>query len=206
MEERPKQLEALTAGWERVHSNVPKTLAANSGATLLPGGKALKLKMMDRVCEVDLSSRKIKYAGESRTEVSTYLQVLILHYLAGAGNAQMSNRLATFREFEGGAIYYPAFKARAIDMIVKVFGTSPDVLKHIGHVLRAEPVSTGDVGFRIHFFPKLPIVIVLWLGDDEVSPSANILFDANAGKMLPTEDLSVVGGAAIRWLVDISRK
>ena len=206
MEEKSKQLEALTAGWDKVRSAIPRTLAANSGATLLPNGKTLKLKMMERECEIDLSAKSIKYTGDGRTEVSSYLQILILHYLAGAGNAQVSNRLATFREFEGGAIYYPAFKARAIDMIVKAFGASPDVLKHIGHVLRAEPVSTGDVGFRIHFFPKLPIVVVLWLGDDEVSPSANILFDANAGKMLPTEDLSVVGGAAIRWLVDISRK
>jgi len=118
----------------------------------------------------------------------------------------VANRLATFREFEGGDIYYSVFKSRAIDLIVKAFGTAPEVLKHVGEMLGAEPVKTGNVGFRVHFFPKLPIVVVLWLGDEEVPPSANILFDANAGKILPTEDLSIAAETLVHSLIEISRR
>ncbi len=116
----------------------------------------------------------------------------------------MAGKLSTLREFEGGALYYPVFKSRAIDVIVKTFGAAPDLLRRAGEALRAEPVKMGDVGFRVHFFPKLPIVVVLWLGDEEVSASANILFDESAGKILPTEDLSAAAEALAQRLVSIS--
>jgi hypothetical protein len=59
---------------------------------------------------------------------------------------------------------------------------------------------------RAYFFPKLPIVIALWIGDEEVPASANILFDANAGNILPTEGLSVAAGVLVGRLVEISRR
>ncbi|MEK6987055.1 MAG: DUF3786 domain-containing protein, partial [Candidatus Thermoplasmatota archaeon] len=156
--------------------------------------------------DLDLPAREIRYVVGEKADLSLHLQMLILHYVAGAGRAEVANRLATFREFEGGDIYYSVFKSRAIDLIVKAFGTAPEVLKHVGEMLGAEPVKTGDVGFRVHFFPKLPIVVVLWLGDEEVPASGNILFDANAGRILPTEDLSIAAETLVHRLIEISRR
>jgi hypothetical protein len=61
------------------------------------------------------------------------------------------------------------------------------------------------VSFKTYFFPKMPVVVVIWLGDEEVPTSANVLFDANAGKILPTEDISVVGATLCRWLTKLER-
>ncbi|OGS41467.1 MAG: hypothetical protein A3K67_04000 [Euryarchaeota archaeon RBG_16_62_10] len=203
---KPTQDEVLDIAWKNLRHIPPQSLAADSGAKLMSGGKRLLFGLMDRQCSVDLVTKEIVYASERPTAFNLYLQILVLHYLAGAGKAQVANRLVSFRDFEGGALYYSAFKERAIDVIAKEFGTKPEILKHIGEVLRAESVRTGTVGMKIHFFPKLPVVVALWVGDEEVPASANILFDANAGKMLPTEDLSVVGGAVARRVVEISKR
>ncbi|MGQ9586928.1 MAG: DUF3786 domain-containing protein [Thermoplasmata archaeon] len=203
---KPAQDEVLELAWKNALSFPPASLAADSGAKLVSGGKRLVFPLMDRRVSVDLVTKEIVYEGERQTSVSQYLQILILHYLAGAGKAQVANRLVSFRDFEGGALYYPAFKERAIDIIAKEFGTRPDILRHIGEVMRAEPYRTGTVGMRVHFFPKLPVVVALWTGDEEIPASANLLFDANAGKMLPTEDLSVVGWSLAKRIVEISRR
>lgn len=206
MAEKSRQADPLEASWNQLHLCAPKALAADSGATLVPDGNVLRLKVVDRECDIDLSAREIRYVGGNKADLSVHLQILILHYIAGAGKAQVADRLATFRDFEGGDIYYSVFKSRAIDTIIEAFGTAPEVLKHVGEVLSAEPVKTGNVGFRVHFFPKLPIVVVLWLGDEEVPSSANILFDANAGKILPTEDLSIAAETLVHSLIEISRR
>jgi hypothetical protein len=43
----------------------------------------------------------------------------------------------------------------------------------------------------------------LWLGEEDLPGSVNILFDSAAGHMLPTEDLAGVGGMLsgmlLRW-------
>ncbi|MBU1915062.1 MAG: DUF3786 domain-containing protein, partial [Candidatus Thermoplasmatota archaeon] len=54
------------------------------------------------------------------------------------------------------------------------------------------------------FFPKVPVVVILWQGDEEVASSANVLFDANAGKIMATEDLSLVGGTLTRRLIQLA--
>ncbi len=204
--EKSRHADPLEASWNQLHLRSPKSLAADSGAKLLPDGNVLRLKVVDREYDIDLSAREIGCVDGTRADVSVHLQILILHYLAEAGKALVANRLATFRDFEGGDLYYSVFKSRAIDPIVQAFGNAPEVLQHIGKVLGAEPVKTGNVGFRVHFFPELPIVVVLWLGDEEVPPSANILFDANAGKILPTEDLAVAAEALVHSLIEISRR
>ena len=202
----PSHKDALELAWSAASSEKPLTIATNSGAVLLPGKKSLQLRLIDRDCLVDLDARTVKWSADKSADVGLHLQIIVLHYLAGSSKAQLANRLTTFRDFEGGAIYYPAFKARSIDMIVREFGAKPDILRHIGDVIRAAPSGIGTVGLKVDFFPKFPITIVLWVGDEEVPASANILFDASAGKMLPTEDLSVAAGVLVRRLVDISRK
>jgi hypothetical protein len=195
----------LDDAWEKVSTLEVNTLASNTGASLIAGTKKLALKVLDEECIIDLEKRTIAYSGRRTGSISMHIQILILHYLIGAGNAQLANRPATFRDFEGGAVYYTAFKSHTIDPLVNVFGKNPELLKHVCDAMRAERVDTGSVGFRMEFFPKVPITVVLWLGDEEVPTTANMLFDANAGKILPTEDLTVLGGVLVRRLKQLAK-
>ncbi len=204
MTEEPKPYDPLRDNWDRLGSSTPEALAADSGATPSQELGVLRLKVIDQDCDLDLRGRVIRYASGDNGVPTLHLQFLILHYLAGARGAQVMDQLATLREFEGGALYYPVFKSRAIDPTIKAFSSAPDLLKGVGKALGAEPVKMGDVGFRVRFFPKLPIVVVLWLGDEEVSASANMLFDASAGKILPTEDLSAAGETLAQRLISLS--
>ncbi len=202
---KPINLEPLRGAWERAAYLNPKRLSETLDLSMVPGTKKPVLRVMDKDCAVDFESRTMTYLGPGEQEVAPHLQILVLHYLEGAGKSQLANRLVTFRDFEGGAIYYPAFKARTIDVIVKEFGDKPELLRRIGEAMRGELVDVGSVGIKVNFFPRMPVVVVLWLGDEEVPAAANMLFDANTGKVLPTEDISVMGGALTRRLVKLAR-
>ena len=53
--------------------------------------------------------------------------------------------------------------------------------------------ETGDASFRIQVFPRLPMQYVLWEGDEEFSPSVQVLFDASVDHYLSLEDIVVLG-------------
>jgi len=205
MQPKETNTEPLKGAWDRVAYLSQKRLTEVLGLSPVPGTGRSVLRIMDKDCAVDLESRTMNYLGHHEQEVPPHLQILALHYLEGADRAQLANRLVTFRDFEGGAIYYPAFKARTMDVIVKEFGDKPELLRRIGEAMRGEKVDVGSVGFKVDFFPKVPVVVVLWLGDEEVPAAANMLFDANTGKVLPTEDISVMGGALTRRLLKLAR-
>lgn len=204
-ENRDSHSDALTDAWGKLSATDKSSLAVNSGATYKPGTNQLVLKVVDQECIIDLAERTIVYSGRKSGDVSGHLKVLILHYILGSGKAQLANRLVTYREFDGGALYYSAFKARTIDLLVREFGNKPDMLRHVGDAIRADPMTLGSVSFKSHFFPKMPLVVVVWLGDEEVPASANLLFDANAGKILPTEDISVMGGVLCSILASLAK-
>ena len=58
---------------------------------------------------------------------------------------------------------------------------------------------------RSRFFPKLDVDLLMWIGDDEVPSSANILFDSCASRMLSTEDVTVIAGTLCYRLVALSK-
>ncbi len=191
---------ALEESWGRLSMMDLAVMAADSGVER--SGSTVVLKVMDASCRIDVGARSFDC---TRGQPNNHIQILILHYLLGAGNAQLANKLVTYREFEGGALYYSAFKSRTIDRLVREFGASPELLRKAGAHIRAENVSMGSVGLKVDFFPKLPVTVAIWAGDEEVPASANMLFDSSGGKIMPTEDLSVLGGELVDRLVELSK-
>jgi len=51
----------------------------------------------------------------------------------------------------------------------------------------------GDMGLKISVFPKVPLTLILWSGDEDFPPDLNILFDATIKEFLSTEDVAVLG-------------
>ena len=202
---KPSHQDALELAWEAVSALDFAALAKDLGTIGDEGSGVLRLRLLGDPLVVNVAERTIKRDHDG-SDLSRYLQVLVLHYLSGVGRAQLTERLISFRELEGGAMYYPAFKARAITPLVREFGYKPELLRRVAQSLGGEPLTIGSVGFRFRFFDNLPVSVTLWLGDVEVSASANILFDASAAKMLSTEDLTVVGGVLSRTLIKKARE
>ena len=47
----------------------------------------------------------------------------------------------------------------------------------------------GDVSVTINAFPRVPVTIALWRGDDEFPPRGSVIFDSNISDYLSAEDI-----------------
>ena len=119
------------------------------------------------------------------------LYKLLTHY-SKAEPVERTGRLVGFRDLPGGYAYEGAFVRRAVFPIAKMFGSDPERLVKAAMFLNGIGLSHGDASVEIPALPKVPLTYVLWLGDDELQPSASVLFDASASNYLPTEDLAVL--------------
>jgi len=135
--------------------------------------------------------------GPRETCVTLAVQVLILHYLTGASGIPVNGRLISFKELPGGPIYIGPFTQRAVNPLVKFFGDNPDKLVEVALHLGGSRYELGDVAVRVPFFPLVPLIYVLWLGDDEFLPVGNVLFDSTAPTHLATEDFAVMAGMGV---------
>lgn len=190
--------EARELAWAAL-SERDLALVASSGLVELDeAGSRIKVPFLADNYIVDVGARRVLF--ESGAELYPFLSVLILHYLIGVDETPLSGEWISFREFEGGDVYFGSFTDRSLVPLKKVFGRRPELLPAAGDPLGAEPLDFGDVGRRVPVFPKVPLAVVLWRGDSEFPPEVNILFDKTANSILRTEDLAICGALTVSKL------
>jgi len=145
--------------------------------------------------EVDFSKKTI-FSLSCNVEAKDYYKILCLHYLANEGEAPdiEGDDWISFKEMDGGEIYFPAFRKRAIEPILRKYGDDPAAILDRARALDAEKIETGSAAISIRVFPKVKAGIILWSKDEEFGADCNMLFNRGIKAILPTEDVAVLGG------------
>ena len=110
-----------------------------------------------------------------------------------------------YREIPGAGFYFSAFVKRAIDPLKKTFGQNTKALDSAAAQLGASPIETGDSGFELVTMPFVPVQMIMWEGDEEFEPEANILFDQKIGDILSPEDIAWLAGMIVYRLMALAR-
>jgi hypothetical protein len=190
------QEEALARAWKEIEGEDLARLARNAGAS--HSGGVISLSTFGRNCVVNPEKKSITIDGQ---ELKPLASLLVLHYLRGANPAVPTGKVISYRQLPGGNTFYNAFKKRVIDEIEIAFHHQPRVLLGIAKYLNATKLDMGDASLKIDVFPKLPVTVIVWKGDEEVEGRANVLFDETASRFLSTEDLAGVGSIVLSQLV-----
>ena len=127
------------------------------------------------------------------TPLSNAERILFLRYLLDGRAASPGGQYLTYREFPWGEVYLQQFTGRCIRRFAFSYGGRPELLERIMEKLPARRLSHSDAGWELELMPELRIQFLLWLGDDEFPPNAQILFSDNFRCAFTAEDLANVG-------------
>jgi len=169
-----------------------------------PTDRTLDVPFLDRTYRIVYPEFEFSDTADSENAVPIQEQVLILHYLLPEQIPELSGTWVAYREIPGASFYFGAFVKRAVDPLKKVFGKNIGALIGAATHLAGQPVEPGDAAFEFALFPKMPLRLTVWAGDDEFPPEANILFDATAGRILSPEDLAWLAGMLVYRLIFLS--
>ena len=134
------------------------------------------------------------------TPLSNPERILFLRYLLDGAYALPSGEYLTYREFPWGEVYLQQFTGRCIKRFAFSYGFKPDLLRQAMERLGAKSISQSDVGYEVELMRGLTIRFLLWLGDDEFPPNAQILFSDNFRSAFTAEDMANIGDIVITRL------
>lgn len=168
-------------------------LCRKSGAQyqLVDSEKRVLLTYLNQPFQVTFPEIEVTRVNSQRKVVSRD-KVLILHYLYLAKGIPLSNKTISYRDLPDGNIYLPSFTKRAIKPLIDKFGDSYEKLIELSKRLGGHQAKYGDVSVAIKAFPNVPVIFVLWRGDEEFPTDANILFDSSVSAYLYPEDINVL--------------
>lgn len=121
--------------------------------------------------------------------------VLILHYLIGdlKGGFHSRDEWISFRELQGGAVFWPAFLKSNIEPLAAYFERDPDgLVKNLEDRFAAKHIQGGDVGFEVAAFPDIFVRVIFWKGEEGMTCHATMLFDKGLAEIYSTEDIAVL--------------
>lgn len=182
---------ALNEAKEKFKRLKPYVAASKSGTDFSEG--KFRVKFFNRTFLIGHPDGEVEEVGGGGN-ISQQLHVLLLHYLTQADGTPVINKWIAYRNLPGACFFARRFMSMATDPLTRAFGDDIEGFRRGGAALGGEPMTRiGDAAFRFLALPKIPLACILYLGDEEVQPSVNILFDASAPSYLPTEDLSLLG-------------
>lgn len=151
-----------------------------------------------RLLYVDYEVTWPKFSIRSRDEGGIALkslpaQMLLIRYLLEGKASKSSGRFVTYREMPWGDVYLKPFTGRCLTRAAFTFGTRIQAFKAAVEKTPAIPMTNGDAACQIEIMPGYDVRIIVWEGDDEFPPNAQILFSDNFPEAFSAEDRTVVG-------------
>lgn len=139
-------------------------------------------------------------------ETKANARILLLRYLTEGGAAPSTGKFLTYREIPWGEVYFKQFQGRCLFRLAFGFGNRLQVFREIMERVGAKPIKAGNAGFELGFLKGLQVQLILWEGDEEFPPSAQILFSDNFPVAFTQgEDMAVVGDVVNDMLKALSK-
>ena len=125
------------------------------------------------------------------------VQTFLLRYLLESKDVTWNGTWKTFREMPWGEMYIQPYTGRVLTRAAFTFGTKVAAFKAACEKMGALALPHGDAGYQFDFIGGYRIQILVWEGDDEFPPNAQVIYSDNFETGFAAEDRVVAGDILI---------
>ena len=179
------------AAWEKLELRDPYEVAELAEAEYWEDDDVLVLTVFGQAYLVNTAEREIREIGvhDLHLEDTTHLTLLGPLYLASSAPPVPGGRLVKPEALPGGSAFFKGPHELPTEVIAHHFCSTPDRFIEVGLKLGGSRTDGGDAAVVIPTFTKIPVTVMLWLGDLEFPARAQLLLDATAIQLLPLDAL-----------------
>ena len=124
-------------------------------------------------------------------------QTFLLRYLLEGREIAWQGQWKTFREMPWGELYIKPYTGRVLTRAAFTFGTRVQKFREACEKMGAIPLKHGDAGYQFDLSGGYQMQILVWEGDDEFPPNAQVLYSDNFAEGFAAEDRVVAGDILI---------
>ena len=124
-------------------------------------------------------------------------QTFLLRYLLESKNAPWGGTWKTFREMPWGEMYIKPYTGRVLTRAAFTFGTRVNAFRAAAEKMGAVALPHGDAGYQFDLIGGYRMQIMVWEGDEEFPPNAQVIYSDNFAEGFAAEDRVVAGDILI---------
>lgn len=176
----------------------PAELSAKSGIEY--DGEKFIVYFMNRTVHAYWPEDKMVFA-DTLTEVAPYTCILLTRLLLQGAITPALGQMKAYTDMPWGNVYSQQFRGRCILRLAFSYGNRIEDFKKACESIGAVPAKgSGDAIYDVEFIKGLTVRLIIWEGDDEFQPQAQVLFSDNFPQAFSAEDIAYVGDILINAL------
>jgi hypothetical protein len=118
-----------------------------------------------------------------------FFRLSVLWYLVRAKNIACTDRPVKLEQIKGGEIFTKGSHVLPLDVVAGKYGKDKNGFLRKGASLGGELTTYGDASLRFFPLPRIPVVLTLWLENEEFPARADQLFDSTCTLQSPMDIL-----------------
>ena len=168
--------------------------AARTGAKW--DGKEFYVNLLGREFAISHPGYAIRAVDEGKLPPLP-TQTFLLRWLLEGKAVAWTGEWKTFREMPWGEMYIKPYTGRVLTRAAFTFGTRLGAFKAACEKMGAMPLKHGDAGYQFDLIGGFSMQIMVWEGDDEFPPNAQVIYSDNFETGFGAEDRVVAGDILI---------
>ena len=159
-------------------------------------GREFTVKLLGREFAISHPDYAIRALDEGKLPPLP-TQTFLLRYLLESKDTFWTGEWKTFREMPWGEMYIKPYTGRVLTRAAFTFGTRIAAFRAAAEKMGALPLKHGDAGFQFDLIGGYQMQILVWEGDEEFPPNAQVLYSDNFAAGFAAEDRVVAGDILI---------
>ena len=178
--------------WRRLSELDPVKVCSRAKVTFDEKAFVYTLRSFDCELGIAVNDRKIYErlvdSGSSLlNKVDPALSLSALWYLISAKDIPEANRLIRPASLPGGQIFVKGSHVLPLHRVADKYRNDPLSFISRGEKYGGEKLNYGDASIKLFPYPRVPIVLILRIGDEEFPDNVDILLDKTCVLQLPLD-------------------
>ena len=180
--------------WELIEARGPQEVCRESHARHDTATGCYLVRSLGHDFSLCPEERRVRGVSDGAEEFyvrhRVYFDHSVLCVLAAGRSVGRTGRLVKPANLPGGHHFFTrGTHVLPLDELASKYGSDREGFISAGLARGGIQVAYGDVAVELSPVPSVPVVMILWLGDDEFPARADLLFDSSAEYTAPLDVL-----------------
>jgi len=179
--------------WDELQRRAPSSVCRNASVTFDEKASSYKLRSFCTDFSINPNERSVKSSTTQGEILITRYGYFFIHsclwYLIHAKDIPLTGRLIKPENIKGGELFFRGSHVLPLDKIAATYSDNKESFIKKGDELCADVSGYGDVSLQLLPMPRIPVILILWMKDEEFPSRADMLFDSTCELHLPLDIL-----------------
>ncbi|MGE5809133.1 MAG: DUF3786 domain-containing protein [Nitrospirota bacterium] len=179
--------------WQILASMSPEAVCRAADTSYNADTSSYTIKSLGMDVVVSVPQRSMTSASDGSKvllqRLGYFFRLSILWYLVSVKDVACTGTPVKLENIPGGDIFTRGSHILPLDKVAQKYGRDKSGFIGKGKRLGGEIVTGGDASIRLLPLPRIPVVMTLWLEDEEFPPRVDLFFDTTCSMQMPVDML-----------------